>query len=75
MVRFLGGLLLVALILVATAFAFGLVRVQQTRDAKTPQISVQSGTLPSYKADVAKVEVGTRNETVQVPTVAVKKPE
>ncbi|PZU57102.1 MAG: hypothetical protein DI547_14600 [Sphingobium sp.] len=75
MVRFFGGLLVVALILVATAFAFGLVRLEQTRDARTPQISVQSGTLPAYKADVARIEVGTREETVKVPTVEVKKPE
>jgi hypothetical protein len=31
--------------------------------------------MPSYKADVVKVEVGTKNETVKVPTVEVKKPE
>ncbi|CAN5289923.1 hypothetical protein BH10PSE12_BH10PSE12_10810 [soil metagenome] len=75
MVRFLGGFLLVALILVATAFAFGLVRVQQTRDAKVPQVQVQAGTLPTYKADVVKVEVGSKEEKVRVPTVNVQKPE
>jgi hypothetical protein len=30
--------------------------------------------MPKFQADVAKVEVGTRNETVEVPTVDVKKP-
>jgi hypothetical protein len=75
MVRFLGGLLLIGLILVGTAFAFGLIKVQQTQDATTPQIAVQPGTLPQYKADVVKVKVGTKDETVKVPTVDVQKPE
>lgn len=75
MVRFFGGFLLVALILLATAFAFGLIRVQQTRDAKVPQIAVEPGTMPSYKADVVKVEVGSKEEKVRVPTVNVQKPE
>ncbi len=75
MLRFIGGLLVLALILGATAIAFGLVNVRQTRDAALPEIAVKKGTLPSYKADVVKVEVGTRNETVEVPTVAIKKPE
>ncbi|MGV3770645.1 MAG: hypothetical protein ACO1NM_11495 [Sphingobium phenoxybenzoativorans] len=75
MVRFLGGLLLIGLILVGTAFAFGLVKVQQTQTATTPKIAVQPGTLPEYKADVVKVKVGTKDETVKVPTVDVEKPE
>lgn len=75
MVRFLGGLLLIGLILVGTAFAFGLVKVQQTQVATTPKIAVQPGTLPEYKADVVKVKVGTKDETVKVPTVDVEKPE
>lgn len=75
MLRFIGGLLVVGLILVATAFAFGLISVQQTRDAALPEIAVKEGKLPEYKADVAKIEVGTRNETVAVPTVGLKKPD
>lgn len=75
MARFFGGLLLVAIVLVGTAFAFGLVRVQQTQDARIPQLKVESGTLPSYQADVAKVEVGTKAKTIEVPTLDVKKPE
>jgi hypothetical protein len=30
--------------------------------------------MPKYEASVAKVEVGKRKETVEVPTVDVKKP-
>lgn len=75
MIRLLAGLLVLALIVVAGALSFGLIRVEQTRDARLPEITVERGTLPTYKADMVKVEVGTRNETVQVPTVEVTKPE
>ncbi len=75
MIRFIFGLLLVAVLLIGGAMAFGLLKVEQTRDAKLPAIAVEQGTLPKYKADVVKVEVGTRNETVEVPTVEVSKPE
>ncbi len=74
MLRFLMGIVVLALIVVAAAFAFGFIRVQQTRDAKLPAVAVEQGTLPSYKADVVKVDVGTRNETVAVPTISVQKP-
>lgn len=75
MIRFLGGLLLVGILLIGTAFAFGLVRVQQTRDAAMPQVAVTPGAMPAYKADVVKVDVGTKTKTIEVPTVDVQKPE
>ena len=75
MLRFILGLLLLALVLIGGAMAFGLLKVEQTRDAQLPAVAVKEGTLPTYKADVVKVEVGTRNETVAVPTVNVQKPE
>lgn len=74
MLKFLSGLLVVGLIIVAGAFAFGFISVQQTRDAQLPEVAIKKGSLPVYKADVAKIEVGTRNETVAVPTVDVSKP-
>lgn len=75
MLRFIGGLLLLVLIIGGGAVALGLVRLDQTQDATLPKIAVEPGKLPEYKAGVAKVEVGTREETVEVPTVKVKKPE
>lgn len=75
MLRFIGGLLVLTLILGATAIALGLVNVRQTRDAALPEIAVKKGALPRYKADVVKVEIGTRNERVEVPTVAIQKPQ
>lgn len=72
--RVLGGLLLIALLLVGAGIALGFIDVQKTRDGQLPQVAVKQGALPKYEASVARVEVGTRNETVEVPTVAVRKP-
>ncbi|MEJ7934561.1 hypothetical protein WG907_09865 [Sphingobium sp. AN558] len=72
--RVLGGLLLIVLLAIGAAIALGFIDVQKTRDGQLPEIAIEKGALPKYEANVAKVEVGTRNETVEVPTVAVKKP-
>lgn len=72
--RILGALLLIALLVVGAGIALGFIDVQKTRDGQLPQVAVKQGTLPKYEANVARLEVGTRNETVAVPTVAVKKP-
>jgi hypothetical protein len=72
--RFIGGLLLIVLIVVGVGIATGFIDLQKTSEGRLPAIAVKEGALPKYEANVAKVEVGTRNETVEVPTVAVKKP-
>ncbi|AXJ95536.1 MULTISPECIES: hypothetical protein [unclassified Sphingomonas] len=56
---------IVALIAVALMY-FGFINIDQTRPAL-----VQA---PAFKADVARVSVGTENKTVAVPTVNVEKP-
>jgi len=56
---------IIALIVVAL-MQFGLVSIDQTSPAV-----VQA---PQFKADVARVSVGTENKTVAVPTVNVVKP-
>lgn len=72
--RVIGGLLLVILLVVGAGIALGFIDLQKTSEGKLPEVSIKQGTLPKYEANVAKVEVGTRNETVEVPTVNVKKP-
>lgn len=72
--RFIGGLLLIALIVIGAGIATGFIDLQKTQDGRLPAVAVKEGALPKYEANVAKVEVGTRNEVVEVPTVAVKKP-
>lgn len=56
---------IIALIVVALMH-FGLINIDQTRSAV-----VQA---PQFKADVARVSVGTEDKTVSVPTVRVEKP-
>lgn len=72
--RFIGGLLIIILLVLAGGIATGFIDLQKTQDGRLPEIAVKEGALPKYEASVAKVEVGTRNETVEVPTVDVKKP-
>ena len=72
--RVIGGLLLILLLILAGGIVTGFIDLQQTQAGKLPVIAVQGGKLPKYEANVAKVEVGSRNETVEVPTVDVKKP-
>lgn len=56
---------IVALVAIALMY-FGFINIDQTR----PGV-VQA---PAFKADVARVSVGTENKTVAVPTVNVEKP-
>ncbi|WP_242125277.1 hypothetical protein [Sphingobium sp. Sx8-8] len=72
--RFIGGLLLIILLLLGAGVATGFIDLQKTQEGRLPEIAVKGGTLPKYEANVAKVEVGKRKETVEVPTVDVKKP-
>ena len=60
-------LALVVLVAAATLY-FGFWTLDQTRAGA---ISVQT---PRFDADVGRVAVGTRNETVTVPTIAVERP-
>ena len=69
-----GGLLLIALIVIGAGIATGFIDLQKTQEGRLPEVQVKQGALPKYEASIAKVEVGSRNETVEVPTVDVKKP-
>lgn len=72
--KVIGGVLIVLLLVLAGGIATGFIDLQKTQGGSLPEVSVKGGQLPKYEANVAKVEVGTRNETVEVPTVDVKKP-
>ena len=72
--RLIGGLLVIVLLVLAAGIATGFIDLQKAQEGSLPKIAVEGGQLPKCQADVAKVEVGTRNETVEVPTVDVKKP-
>jgi hypothetical protein len=64
--------LLVIVLLVVAAFAFGLIDVDQTQKAVAPTVSVEGGQAPAFDVDTADVDVGSKTETVEVPTVEVK---
>ncbi|WP_174286984.1 hypothetical protein [Sphingomonas bacterium] len=61
-------LVLIALVIIVVAgcMYFGIINIDQTRPAV-----VQA---PTFQADVARVTLGTKNETVAVPTISVQKP-
>ena len=59
-------LVALAIIVVAGCMYFGIINIDQTRPA-----IVQA---PTFHADVARVTMGTQNETVAVPTISVQKP-
>ena len=39
------------------------------RGGDMPEVKVEGGALPTVDADVGDVDVGTKNETIQVPTI------
>jgi len=62
---------IVAVVLVIAAFAFGLIDINQTKETKLPEVSVQGGQAPAFDVDTAKVDVGTKTTDVAVPNVDV----
>jgi len=60
-----------------TCFSLAGCRVDQTKDAKAPDVdvNVSGGQLPEYNVQGPDVEVGSVNKTIEVPTVDVKTPE
>ena len=51
--------------------------VKKTQDAKLPSVSVKAtgGQLPAYDVKGPDVQVGSKTETIQVPTVHVTPPD
>ena len=66
----------IKLLAVAGCLAVTACDVDQTKDAKLPDVdvNVSGGQLPEYNVQGPDVDVGTKNETIQVPTVDVKVP-
>lgn len=62
---------IIAVLAVVAAFAFGLIDINQTKEAELPKVSVQGGEAPAFDVDTAKVNVGTKSTDVTVPKVEV----
>ena len=71
--RFLIGLVVVVVIVAVAAISFGFVDINRTQEGKLPEIRAEGGQLPGYDVKTAKIEVGTTNTTVDVPTVGTRK--
>ncbi len=70
--RALLGIALVVVIGVAAAFALGFLNLDAS-GGKLPEIKAEAGSLPDVDVKAGSIDVGTRNETIEVPTVEVKK--
>ncbi|MBV9931214.1 MAG: hypothetical protein JO013_09750 [Alphaproteobacteria bacterium] len=56
----------------AAAFGLSACDVQKTQNGSLPTVNVSGGQLPEYNVTGPDVKVGTKTETVKVPTVEVK---
>ena len=63
------ALIAVVVLLLIAGVATGFISIGQTREAKLPK--VEGGQLPKFDADVGDLDVGTKNETIKVPTIDV----
>lgn len=64
--------ILAASLLGAGALALAGCDVQKTQNGSLPSVNVSGGSLPEYNVTGPDVNVGTKTETVKVPTVEVK---
>ena len=67
--------ILVIVAIVVAAFALGFIDIDQTKTTKLPDVKVEAsgGQAPAFDIDTADVDVGTKTETIEVPTVTMDK--
>lgn len=67
--------ILIIVALVVAAFALGFIDINQTKTVKLPDVKVETsgGQAPEFNVDTANVSVGTKTETIEVPTVSMEK--
>lgn len=66
-------IVLVVVLLALIAWATGLLDFRAEGALETPKVEVSGGELPSVDVKTADVDVGTKEVTVEVPTVNVEK--
>ena len=62
----------IAALVIVAGMATGFINIDQTKTAQLPRL--EGGQAPAFKADVARIDVGTENKTIEVPKVDVQKP-
>ena len=72
-------LLIAAVIVVLVAVGTGYLNINQTRPAKTPDISAtgngivaRGGQAPAFEVETGSVKVGTKQTTVNIPSLEVQ---
>jgi hypothetical protein len=71
--RFVLSIAVIVVLLLIAGLALGLLRVDQTRQAELPRLSISGGQAPKFNVDTAKVDVGTEKRTVDVPKIDTEK--
>jgi uncharacterized protein (DUF736 family) len=51
------------------AWSLGLISIDQSKVALAPQLKLEGGQAPEFTVNMAKIEIGTENKTIEVPTV------
>jgi hypothetical protein len=74
-------ILIIAIVVIIAALATGFVNINQIRGAKPPEVSATSngitakgGQAPAFDVETGSVKVGTKQTTVNVPSLQVQPP-
>ena len=74
-------ILIVAVIVIIAGVASGFLNINQTREAKVPQVSTthngvtaKGGQAPAFDVETGSVKGGSKQATVKVPDLTVQKP-
>lgn len=63
----------IAVLVIVVLMVTGLLSIDQTQRASLPQVSVDGGQAPKFDADMADIDIGTTNRTVEVPTIDIQR--
>jgi hypothetical protein len=67
------GLLLVVVALIGIAWYIGLIDFDASGELQAPKVEVTGGELPKVDVETADIEIGTKTQTIEVPTIEVEK--
>jgi uncharacterized membrane protein len=65
------GLLAVVVLVLIVGVATGFISIGQTQEARLPRVEAQGGQLPKLDVDVGKIDVRTKQTTVDVPVIEI----
>jgi len=74
-------ILIAAIIVIIAGVASGFLNINQTQEAKAPQltathngVTAKGGQAPAFDVETGSVKVGSKQATVKVPDLTVQKP-